>query len=108
MHNTLVHALEGPGPKAGTQKECWGSGPGTWPAPDHDNDLDHDLDHDYDLDHDLDSDKQHPCVRPVGRTSGGFFSRKKVSKKIGMRMYKKRVYSFVPQTSFSYRGSYLL
>ena len=26
MHNTLVHALEGPGPKAGTQKERWGSG----------------------------------------------------------------------------------
>ena len=23
MHNTLVHALEGPGPKAGTQEERW-------------------------------------------------------------------------------------
>ena len=28
MQSTLVHALEGPGPKAGTQKECWGSGLG--------------------------------------------------------------------------------
>ena len=28
MHNTLVHALEGPGPKAGTRKERWGSGLG--------------------------------------------------------------------------------
>ena len=28
MHNTLVHALEGPGIKAGTQKKRWGSGLG--------------------------------------------------------------------------------
>ena len=59
MHNTLVHALEGPGTKAGTQKKtppragpaalCFGSRP--WPlALDH-----HDRGHDHD-DHDQDDD----------------------------------------------------
>ena len=81
MHNTLVHALEGPGTKAGTQTKCPGSGPGRrflfgfrpWPLAldhhDHDHvhdDDDHDQDDDdHDDDDDGDVDKKHSCVRQV-------------------------------------------
>ena len=33
MHNTLVHALEGPGTKAGTQQKALGVRPGPWLTP---------------------------------------------------------------------------